>query len=396
MTGAERIAFVASRQHGIGGSDIGSLLSNQVPVEYGCERNLWARLSEIPSDNPDAETEPMTLGTICEPYIRRAYSELTGRRIEQFGLKKHGSVASLQYHDDGIIHPCVNDTRDKPGVLEVKALGWEMMSKVKESGLPADYVMQENAGMANHDLQWGSFAVAVRDDILPLIAIEQAAILAGEPIPKLPRAPKVTHFEVERDENIITAIEEYAPKFWRTVGDESKAPPRLEPEDPRCGRCVRKIWCQGAALMAGIKPENDIPRRHDLAPLVEEYRANVALLKQCEALIGETEGKFKAALGLVTAIQVSVDGKWKNIIYRIRAGGERVDGRMMSLQYDALRRAAIEAGVPGADAVPPSSEFSRKGMPSRPLLLKSLLPKEAKKKGEVNELDAPESFGGEE
>lgn len=385
MKSEERVAFLLSRQHGIGGSDIGSLLSNVVDVEYGCERNLWARLSGVPSDNPDVETEPMTLGTICEPFIRRAYSDLTGRQVEQFGLKKHGSIASLQYHDDGIIKPAPGDARKTDGVLEVKGLGREMMAKVSESGLPADYVYQVQSGMASHGLEWGAFAVGVREDLLPLIAIELTALLAGEPMPKLPRRPKIVHFEVERNEDIITAIEDKAPKFWATIGIEAKAPPRMAPDDPRCGRCVRKIWCQGAALMDSIGEEHGIPSRPDLMPLVEEYQTNSALLLQCEELVKETEDKFKLALGAIPAVKVLIGDKWKNIIYRLRKGSRRVDGAGMAVQYDALRRAAIAAAVPGADGTPPSSEFEKDGAPSRPLRLSALLPKKPKKKGEVSE-----------
>lgn len=382
-----REAFLLSRTKGIGGSDIGSLLSNVVDVEYGCERNLWARLSGIPSDNPDVETEPMTLGNVCEPFIRRAYSDLTGRQVEQFGLKKHGSVASLQYHDDGIINPAPGDARKTNGVLEVKGLGHEMMAKVNESGLPIDYICQTNAGMASHGLDWGAFAVGVRENILPLIAIELTALLAGEPIPKLPRRPKIVHFEVERNEDIITAIEDKAPKFWATIGIESKAPPRIAPDDPRCGRCVRKIWCQGAALMDSVGEEHGIPSRPDLMPLVEEYQTNSALLLQCEELVKETEEKFKLALGPIPAVKVLIGDKWKNIVYRLRKGSRRVDGTAMAVQYDALRRTAIAAAVPGADAMPLSSGFEKAGAPSRPLLLNALLPKKVKAKGEVSEVD---------
>lgn len=397
MTPATRTAFLQSRIGKIGGSDIGSLLSNQMEVEYGCERNLWARLSGVPTDNPDAETEVMTLGNVLEPFVRRAYCDQTGRSVVQHGLKKHGTVASLQYHDDGIITPAPGDMRTTNGVLEVKAIGREMMAKVNEYGLPPDYVLQPQAGMGVHDLTWASFAVGTRDDLLPLVAIEQAATLAGDSMPKLPRRPKIAHFDVERNDDIITTIEEYAPVFLATVGVEAKAPRRLDPEDPRCGRCSRAIWCQGRAIMESVLPENHIPQRRDLAPLIDEYRVNSALLEQCEALVGETEDKFRAALGGTTAVKVPIDGGWKNIIYRLRKGAMRVDGKAMAAQYDQLRRAAISAGVVGAELVPVSSEFDRVGGPSRPLLLKSLLPKKEKKKGEVPEVDsesdpAPEEY----
>lgn len=402
MTTTERTEFLRSRTEGVGGSDIGSMLSNQIEVEYGCERNLWARLSGIPDDNPGSEKELLMLGHVCEPFVRRAYSDITGRRVDVAGLTKHPTVARLQYHDDGIISPLPEDPRQTKGLIEVKSIGRQMMYKVQESGLPSDYVFQLEGGLACHGLDHGTFAVAVREDLLPLVAIELTARMAGEPIPVLPRQPKIVHFEIERKPEIIRLIEEYVPYFWDTVGNEMKAPARYEPETPRCQRCPRQNWCHGKALMDSVQPELSVPRRNDLEPIIQEYRNAVALVEQAEELKTEAENKFKVLLGKQTAIQVPVtaekDGKikteWKNILWRLRKGAERVDGKAMAPQYDALRRAAIAAGVAGAELVPPSGKFITQGMPSRPLLLASVLPKKDKKKGEVPEQDE-ESFGEE-
>ena len=378
---------MASRQHGIGGSDIGSLLSNQIPVEYGCERRLWLRLSGYPTDGPDHSTEPMILGQILEKYIVRAYQDRTGNTVKQFGLKKHPTVDCLQYHDDGEIFPHADHPRKTNGVLECKGIGREMMAKVHEFGIIPDYILQAQSGMAAFKLDWAAFAVGMREDLMPLVVIEMAAIIAGEPIPTLPRQPKIVTFEVERDDAICNAIESYAPKFWGTLKDESKIPPREEPESPKCQRCPYAKQCQGAAVMEGIQTEHGVPERRDLDLLIQEYRDRSALLEEATDLVNETQRKFKNALDKTTAVKVNIEGKWKNIIYRIRKGAERVDGKRMAAQYDALRRAAIEAGVAGAELVPPSGQFINVGMPSRPLLLSSVLPKKEKKPGEVPETD---------
>ena len=383
MTAAERQLFLASRVGQIGGSNMGSLLSHILPMQYGCQRNLWANLSGVPTDNPESESEFMALGNVIEPWIRRAYCDRTGRTVAQHGLKKHDTIAGLQYHDDGIITPAPSDTRNSPGILECKGIGQQMLYKVENDGLPLDYVAQVQAGLAAHgdNFVWGSFAVAVREDIIPLIAIEQAALLAGDPMPKLPRRPKLVHFDVERSQDIIDAIEEEAPRFLATIGKEP--PVRLDQDDPRCARCPRKSWCWGEHIAAGLHERTPLPERADLLPLAEEYRANVALLKQCEELVEETEARFKEALGTETAVKVG----GKNVIYRMRKGAERVDGRSMAVQYDQLRRMAVAAGIPGAELVPVSAEYAKIGAPSRPLLLSSLLPK--KNKELVPEVDEP-------
>ncbi len=390
-TPQEQSDFMASRQNMIGGSDIGSLLSNQIPVEYGCERRLFYRLSDYPADGPDTSTEPMMLGNVLEDAVRKGFENATGARVDVVGLTKHPTINCLQYHDDGIIHPHADSERKTPGVLEVKAVGREMMAKINANGLPLDYVGQLAGGQASHRLDYGAFAVGMREDLLPLVAIELASKLAGHPIPELPRQPKIVHFEMPRQDEIIELIESYAPKFWATLKNESKIPPRLEPEDPRCGRCNFKVRCQGAAVMEGIQIEHGVPERRDLDLLIQEYRDRSALLEEATDLVNETQRKFKTALDKTTAVKVNIEGKWKNIIYRIRKGAERVDGKRMAAQYDALRRAAIEAKVAGAELVPPSGQFINVGMPSRPILLAGVLPKKEKKAGEVPETDE-ESF----
>lgn len=385
-------SFVASRLQGIGGSDIASLLSNDIEVEYGCRRRLWYRLSEYPADGADESTEPMQLGSLLEKYVLRAYSDKTGRPLEQFGLKKHPAISCLQYHDDAIAFPAMGETGKR--VVECKAIGREMMAKVNAEGLCIDYVLQAQGGMACHGLELADFAVGMREDMLPLVAIELTARLAGEQIPLVPRQPKIVSFPVERSQRIVDLIETTAPKFWETLRDEKNIPPRLDIEDPRCGRCAYKVGCQGAALMASVQPEHSIPRRSDLLPIVEEYKSRKALESEVEALVTETENKFRQIFGSQTAFQVPVerDGKtaWKNILYRITKGRETIDGQRLLAAYGALRRAAVDAKVPGVELTPALDEFIRKGLPYRGLRLSAVLPKKEKKKGEVPETDGEE------
>lgn len=385
----DRTQFLQERTQGVGGSDIASMLSNQIDVEYGCERNLHARLSGVPEDNPGRETELMTLGHVTEPYVRRAYSDRTGRRVEVVGFKKHPTIPCLQYHDDGIIYPNAGDDWKTNGVLEAKGVGREMMAKMNSDGIVIDYVLQHTGGCLVHGLGHGSFAVSTREDLLPLVAIELTAKAAGNPLPVLPRQPRILSFDLVPDKHISHLIEEYAPVFWATVGDLSKSPQRYEPESTRCQRCPRKVWCHGPEIANSVVPENSIPKHRDLEPLIQEYRDRVALFEEAESLVKETEGKFKTLLGKQTAIQVPVivDGKekWKNILWRLSKARETVDGKRMAASYDALRRAAIDGGIAGAELVPPSGDFINVGLPSRPLRLSGILPKKEKKPGEVPE-----------
>lgn len=394
MTAAERSSFLLARRGGVGGSDAASLLSPFIEVEYGCRRRLWYDKSGFTPDDPDAQTEFTMLGNILEPYIRAAYQYETGRTVEEVSRITHPTIPCLGINVDGIIHPAPDDTRTTNGTLEVKAVGKQMMRKMSSDGICVDYLCQLNAGMSCNGHTYGAFSVGVREDIIPLVAIQQAAQLTGEPPPYIPRRAKIEYFEMERSPEICEMIEREAPLFWETLSDESRIPSRLDPEDPRCGRCAYQVRCQGAAVYEGAGNEIDIPRRPDLLPLAAEYRERAEMLEAAESLVKETQNKFRAALDTVTAVKlpVLIDGveKWKNVLYRVRKGGEYVDGKALSHQYEALREAAIKAGLPGVELTAPTKAFSRKGMPSRPLLLKGLLPPKPKKRGETPEVDGAE------
>lgn len=379
--------WTAARARGVGGSECASLLQPHLDVEYGCRRRLWYSKSGVEPDNPRRDTIPMLLGNLLESLARRLYSAQTGRRVDEVESVKHPLIDCLRVNVDGIIHPAPGDTRG-PGTLEVKCVGRDMMRKINEEGLPLDYLCQNLHGQAVHDHSWGSFAIGVREDLLGYALIEQASIMSGEPMPVVPR-PKISTFDIERSDSIIELIEREAEGFWLTLGDESRMPPSLEDEeDPRCGRCDYQIRCRGREILESAGPEESRPpRRNDLVQLQAEYVERAVALKKAEDAVEETKDKWKEALGPIPAVSVPVDGGWKNVIYRARQGRTTVDANALAAQYESVRLAAIKEAMPGADLIPAAGVFNRKGMPSRPLLLSSLLPKEPRKKGSVSEVD---------
>jgi hypothetical protein len=393
MTQSEREAFVKSLSTGIGGSSIASLLQPYIPVEYGCQRKLWYRLSGVEPNYPELETEPMALGTILEAPVATAYSNLTGRKLEEVGLKKHVEHESLQVHIDRLIHPVVGDSHDTQGVYEGKAVGDEMFRKVSDTGLPADYLLQGQHGVLCHDLSWGAFAVGRRSQFAPYYLIQVMAKIDGRTPPPL-KEPRPIYFEFERDKGICDAILRVGPEFWLTLKDESKIPDRLEPDDHRCEGCGWRLQCQGAALLESVSPEDNPkkpPLMDGLGPLIAELRErHVAVLKAIEDE-EETEQVIKMMLRDKQAVSVMVpdeDGelKRKNLIYRIRQGTRRLKGERIAPSYTLLRNLAIENKWPGAELTPALEGCYEAGMPSRPLLTAYVLPK--KKKKVVGELDS--------
>lgn len=385
---ADRAAFLKERKLGVGGSTAAAILSDKIETDYACKRRAWYELSGIEPDHKDRFTEVMAVGVAGERFVARAYANKTGREVEEVGLKKHGKFASMQVHADRLIHPHSRDHRSADGVLEIKLIGREMMQRVNERGLPAEYLIQLNHGMACFDMKWGEFALGTRDDILPLMAIELSAIVNGEPVPPM-RDPKVVNFEMEANAEIIDALEREIPAFWSTLGDEGRAPDRLEPDDQKCASCQFNIKCQGKALMESVLPEGN-PKKPPLLPsiypLIKELRERNELVVAAQNLEDETKAKIKEALGDRAAVSVEIEGQRKNLIYRIRKGANYLQADRIVPAYTLLRNEAIKAGLPGAELTPATGECYDQGMPTRPLLTQYVLPPK-EKKGPVPEQD---------
>lgn len=401
MTNSERIAFVQSIKTGIGGSSIASLLQPYIPVEYGCQRRLWYRLSGVEPDYPEIENEPMALGTILEKPVADAYSNLTGRVLEEVGLKKHATEDWAQVHIDRLIHPQKGDARDGKGVYEGKAVGDQMMSKINEFGLISDYLCQGQHGLLCFDLQYGAFAVGRRSQFAPYYLIQVMAKAEGRTPPPI-REPKPAHFDFERNNDICDAILKVGPEFWGNLRNEDKIPDRLDQDDNRCASCGWRRTCQGSAMESSVDPEDDPkkpPLMPEMLPFIEELRVRDEAVLKAEEQKSETIEVMKTILGARQAVSVMMpddDGrmKCKNLTYRVQAGARRLKADRIVPQYNALRAAAIEAGLPGAELAPVVADFYETGMPSRPFRTSSVL--KAAKKAFVPEQDGVEKDGVEE
>lgn len=398
MSTQSRVEFLHNRTLGVGGSSAAAILSDVIETDYACKRRAWYEYSQIPPDYPDAATEVMRIGTLGERFVARSYAKATGREVEEVGLKKHDIHASMQVHADRIIHPQPGDAQTSVGVLEVKLIGRQMMRKIQDTGIINDYLIQLMMAAECWNTSWGAFAVAVREDILPLIAIELAALLAGEPVPYL-REPKIVHFDLPRHEYICEALRREIPRFWSTLGIPEQAPERLLLDDPKCQGCRWELSCQGRALTESVDPEEDPkkpPLMPEMLPFIEELRVRDEAVLKAEEQKAEQIEVMKTILGSRQAVSVMMpddDGKMKrkNLTYRVQAGARRLKADRIVPQYNALRAAAIEAGLPGAELAPVVADFYETGMPSRPFRTASVL--KAAKKAFVPEQDGLEESG---
>lgn len=212
-----REEWLAERRKGIGGSDVHSLFSLE---PYGCAANLWMDKQGKPEDYPMLNQAALKRGRLMEPLIVQEYAEETGNLVEPgVELLHHEKHDFLIANTDGIITDANFDQRGF-GVLEVKAPAKDAFYKILKDGLTESYILQMQFYLYVLDLKWGAFAIL------------------------WPDGWQLETFEVQRDEKLIKAIVDKAKKFW----DMKKMPARLDLQDARCKRCVRRKTCWGKKL----------------------------------------------------------------------------------------------------------------------------------------------------
>ena len=348
MTPEQRTAFLQARSQGLGGSDCASLLQPDIEVKYGCARRLGLDKARVEPDFPREESGPMILGQILEPHLCGIFEKLTGRKVWEVGRQAHADHPELGGHVDRMESA---PEREGDGVLECKALGTRIFYETKRTGLTLDYELQLAFYFSVTGAKWGSFIVGNRDNLATI------------------------YWDVDRNDQLCEAIVRKGVEFWANVGNLDKLAPKLEPDDPRCGRCEYRIRCHASALLPS-SDDKDIPVADELMPLVQEYIERDAELDRAEEAVAETKEIVMAMLGERQAVQVHVNGKLRPLYWRPEPGSvlykEAVSG--MSSQYNLMRQKLIELKADGAELIPPPSSYLRRGKEKRPLRMQYLNP----------------------
>jgi predicted phage-related endonuclease len=269
MSTLDRAEFLATRQSGLGGSDIASVLS----VGYGCPLRLYREKTGEPADYPRKDTGPMKLGRILEPAIAQEFAEYSGAEVVEVPVQRDPEHPELLVHADRLLrylHHSGAQMFDW-GVMEIKALGARAFLEMKQSGLVVDYALQLNWGMLLHDKQWGTFVVGNRDTF------------------------DLLDWDVYRDDELCQMIRERAIMFWERV--KGGIPPaRLDPDDRRCQTCQYRRTCQGDALIH-LDPKAKIEQDEAMRPLMVEYSERKRVLEEAQEAMEIQKALIKDAMG---------------------------------------------------------------------------------------------------
>lgn len=216
------VQFHQDRARCIGGSDAVHLV-DQPP--YGCKRRLMYDKLGVPADYPFEGNVHTERGIELESLAAKRYRQETGRIVVGVAHRTHPQYPWMGCHADRIIRA----TRTRPkGLLEIKCPTFRNYQRIKAAGLPDDYFLQLQWGIAVWELTWGSVCVFSAETMKPLV------------------------FDHARDDGVIGNLVTIGADFWlarRNLVDafqyEDLPYPRITPPDKRCLGCPWRTTCQG-------------------------------------------------------------------------------------------------------------------------------------------------------
>lgn len=288
--------LVSEKATGIGGSDIGDVLSLE---PWGCRRRLYYEKTNTPPDYEEEVNPLLERGIALEAIALEMYERKTDRRtsfnvpgrqtLSPTRLYRHPENEALLVHLDAVVwrekkgrgrpRKTKGDEPTAAGVLEIKTVGERMFWKIKKEGLPDAYIMQVQHAMNVTGLNWASFGIL------------------------WPDGWRILTFDVAAKKNLQAAAAEESLKFLAEL-KQGTIPERLSPKDKRCSRCAWRSSCQGAALLEAAEGEFDHSNDAELQAIVSRYWDLKGMRDEAEELYEGVKDEIRLRLGDCQRVEI--------------------------------------------------------------------------------------------
>lgn len=263
MKNQTREEWLQERREYIGASDAASVVNGG---RYGCALKLFNVKTGVKPDFDESEKAEFRRGRRLEGIAASYYEEVTGRKVffsEQSFVpgKKH-----LRVSMDRIVYKTEDaETKKNPGYLEIKTVGRFSINSIKKNGLPEDYIIQLQFGLAVTKYKWGSYAIYC------------------------PETDELLHWDVDADKVLGEILLEKADDFYTLNVSCGIAPDRLPEGSRQCSGCPFEYscWSSGAT-----KSNAGVFDRPDLAGLA----AKLAEVKGMESESSDAAEAIKAEI----------------------------------------------------------------------------------------------------
>lgn len=270
-----RDEWLAARRTGIGGSDIAAILGIS---PWRTPLDVWRSKVE-PQPEPADLPEPMYWGQILEDLVAREYMRREGRRVQRVNtlLRHPAHMWAIATIDRAVVRDRTRARTDRQGrlvgaegILECKTAhalkGDEWGRPDDPDAIPAPYAAQGMWYLAVTGLPWCDFAV----------------LIGGQ---------RFLVRRLERDEETIRSMLEFAGDWWKRHVEERTPPP------PKTAEEVQSLFPvdNGSALEAN----------EHLIQLYNDARAARARMDEAQTEYEGAVEKLKLALGEKSALTLN-------------------------------------------------------------------------------------------
>lgn len=337
-----RIDWLEQRRLGIGGSDCASLFPED--SKYGCTLKLYYdKIGQVPDFQRTAREERiMRRGTLFEDTVAAFFTEETGLKIRRqpsrvskdhpwMRVNMDRQIISVTRKQLVSLWPQYEDLLSLsedcgPGYLECKTANSFVYRKMMQppdqgGGLPNDYVLQLQHGLAVTGYKWGVFAVLE------------------------PGSGDFVAFPMVRKENLIAEVVRRGQSFWAWKEAGSQPQPLKKP-DSRCKNCIFRKTCPLNEMIAAGIPHDDGDYQADdsLAELGADLRDAEEMLEEKETLVEAIKDKIKDELGDRQRVLIPSIGA--RIRYAWSKPSERWDTKGLEAEHPELKDKYKKLGKP--------------------------------------------------
>jgi hypothetical protein len=281
----------ADRSQYLGGSDMIHLTASE---PWGCRRRLYYDKFPVPADFPFTGNIHTRRGKKLEAICVEEYLEATGRMAVRHPFRRQKRKPWRSVHLDRRLY----DKKDGPfapygpGVLEAKCPARDGFWRIKTAGIPLDYEMQCQWGMAVTGWLWGAVVVFHADSM------------------------GLVYKDYKRDEEFCKELLKYGDSFYAEVladrADEFRKfrhiPHALPPGDKRCFTCPWRKTCQGMGMTITELFEEeqlpDVPIEPDpsLEDLARELLETTEIRLEAEKIEEAVKDNLKELMGTRLAV----------------------------------------------------------------------------------------------
>lgn len=269
----EREEWLKRRKCGIGGSDVAALLGV----------SPWRTALDVYYDKVDApreeeETEAMRIGTELEDYVAKSYERYTGLRVVRYNslLVRGHSIGNL----DRLVIPAGEKVAAvRTEIRTDTLLECKTSSSNRWDDVPEHYICQVQHYMGLTER---------------LQHADVAALFLG-------LRKEFAVYSIERDNSLISAMQEAVEAFWAEHVEKRIPPPPANEAD------CRRLW---EAHEPGKIAEAD----DALAEVAARLRVVTDEIKDKEKVVEELRGQLMSAMGDAETLMHGADklATWKN------------------------------------------------------------------------------------